>query len=262
MDRSGLRGQADTDAAERRCPDLDRRSPHSLFRDPPEQHHSHGVEDLDAESRGRSRGLCPCARARHGALFLHLPRSSIGSCGRDDGNWRLGTLPSRPVRRQLRRTSSRSCGRMPLGRLVAGRPLDVPSAPGRRRFSPLAPAIPERGAGTADVGLRNRRGRSGRRTRWRVAHHIGRTSSELGLAARSARRAAISAEGFAFDPTLSADGAACTLLTTNRYRRTAELTVVDIAPAEPTGCCRTSRCSTTTFPATNNRCVHDKRRRW
>ena len=220
MDRSGLRGQADADAAECRGGDLDRRSPHPLFRDSPEQHHSHGAEDLDAESRGRTLGLCACARARHGALFLPLSRSSIGSRGRDDRNWRLGSVPSRPVRRQLRRTSSRSRGRMPIGRLVAGRPLDVLQRAGRRRVSPLAPAIPERDAGTADFGLRNRRRRSGRCARWRLAHHIARTASELGLAARRARRAIDLGGGVRVRPESVAGWRARVLpAATNRYGR-------------------------------------------
>jgi hypothetical protein len=119
---------------------------------------------------------------------------------------------------------------MPIGRLVAGRALDVLQRVRRRHFSPLAPAIPERDSGTAHVGLGHRRGRRGRCAGWRLAHHIGRTSSELGLASRSTWL--LSAEGFAFDPTLSTDGARVYYL----LRRTGtagavELMMVDIASA-------------------------------
>ena len=87
--------------------------------------------------------------------------------------WRLGPVPSRPVRRQLRRTSSRPCGRMPVGRVVAGRPLDVLQRGGRRRVSPLAPEIP----------------RTGRRNRSRPDRQQKKRESPLRpMAPRSSRR--------------------------------------------------------------------------
>ena len=195
-----------------------------------EQHHSHGAEDFDAESRGRALGLCAGARARHGALFLHLPdRASVLVVEMAaTGAWapcRLVPFDGSSAGRQVGPAGEcRSAAWSPDGRWMYFSALvDGVSHLWRQRFPNGTPEPLTSGSATEEEGVAVAPDGAS------LITSLGRRQSSIWLHDPRGERL-LSAEGFAVDPSLSADGARVYyLLRRTSTSGTVELTMVDIA---------------------------------